>query len=96
MSVAKAGACVIISSGDQGGPMSNGLTHTGYIDVGDLDAWTVTANSGDSITVRMGDMTNSSLSPVLWIYGPNGALLNSRSEERRVGKECRSRWSPYH
>ena len=26
------------------------------------------------------------------------ALLakNGRSEERRVGKECRSRWSPYH
>ena len=23
-------------------------------------------------------------------------LLRSRSEERRVGKECRSRWSPYH
>src|SRR5688572_28944132 len=23
-------------------------------------------------------------------------LLNIRSEERRVGKECRSRWSPYH
>ena len=22
--------------------------------------------------------------------------LLSRSEERRVGKECRSRWSPYH
>ena len=21
---------------------------------------------------------------------------NLRSEERRVGKECRSRWSPYH
>ena len=29
----------------------------------------------------------------------NGAeILNkeARSEERRVGKECRSRWSPYH
>src|SRR3712207_6259285 len=25
---------------------------------------------------------------------PNGAILG-RSEERRVGKECRSRWSPY-
>src|SRR2546421_10904131 len=25
-----------------------------------------------------------------------GALIRSRSEERRVGKECRSRWSPYH
>ena len=23
-------------------------------------------------------------------------LFISRSEERRVGKECRSRWSPYH
>ena len=22
--------------------------------------------------------------------------LGKRSEERRVGKECRSRWSPYH
>ena len=28
----------------------------------------------------------------------NGAVLEvaERSEERRVGKECRSRWSPYH
>ena len=24
------------------------------------------------------------------------AARNHRSEERRVGKECRSRWSPYH
>ena len=23
-------------------------------------------------------------------------ILDRRSEERRVGKECRSRWSPYH
>ena len=30
--------------------------------------------------------------------GMNGSYLNNafRSEERRVGKECRSRWSPYH
>ena len=31
---------------------------------------------------------------------PNGAIVEQsvllRSEERRVGKECRSRWSPYH
>src|SRR5258706_10214641 len=25
-----------------------------------------------------------------------GWMLGNRSEERRVGKECRSRWSPYH
>ena len=33
------------------------------------------------------------------LFGANlsGAVLQSaRSEERRVGKECRSRWSPYH
>ena len=24
------------------------------------------------------------------------AINQHRSEERRVGKECRSRWSPYH
>ena len=26
----------------------------------------------------------------------NAARFGFRSEERRVGKECRSRWSPYH
>src|ERR1044072_7402844 len=41
-----------------------------------------------------------------WRSSPFVAVLNgcvtfavafrSRSEERRVGKECRSRWSPYH
>ena len=24
------------------------------------------------------------------------SIIEVRSEERRVGKECRSRWSPYH
>ena len=28
--------------------------------------------------------------------GREGELAVVRSEERRVGKECRSRWSPYH
>ena len=26
----------------------------------------------------------------------DGVAIVTRSEERRVGKECRSRWSPYH
>src|SRR5215216_5551307 len=28
--------------------------------------------------------------------GSNIVTYDDRSEERRVGKECRSRWSPYH
>ena len=39
-----------------------------------------------------------------WTYGSEEKAVNTkiaerirrRSEERRVGKECRSRWSPYH
>ena len=27
---------------------------------------------------------------------PGMYIGSTRSEERRVGKECRSRWSPYH
>ena len=34
------------------------------------------------------------------IFNEDGTLtpvtVLQRSEERRVGKECRSRWSPYH
>ena len=32
------------------------------------------------------------------VFGGGGSVLvgGLRSEERRVGKECRSRWSPYH
>src|SRR5258706_6913858 len=38
-------------------------------------------------------MTYLSLGPAVRL-GFN--VPNERSEERRVGKECRSRWSPYH
>ena len=34
-----------------------------------------------------------------WVTGGYKGLqgvTKGRSEERRVGKECRSRWSPYH
>src|SRR2546429_7123301 len=39
--------------------------------------------NGDSILVGMSTLRNLRLN-------------YARSEERRVGKECRSRWSPYH
>ena len=34
-----------------------------------------------------------------WMFAQvtvTGNVRDERSEERRVGKECRSRWSPYH
>ena len=30
------------------------------------------------------------------VDGSDNIVFFGRSEERRVGKECRSRWSPYH
>ena len=30
------------------------------------------------------------------IKNESSIIIKGRSEERRVGKECRSRWSPYH
>ena len=34
--------------------------------------------------------------PSIMRDGEDYYMTHSRSEERRVGKECRSRWSPYH
>src|SRR3989449_6271635 len=33
---------------------------------------------------------------LMHMSNPNELTQRQRSEERRVGKECRSRWSPYH
>ena len=45
-------------------------------------------------TMRQGEEPYYSLK--LPDYATVVALTEDRSEERRVGKECRSRWSPYH
>ena len=36
------------------------------------------------------------LSDMISVGGGAEESVIARSEERRVGKECRSRWSPYH
>ena len=38
----------------------------------------------------------SQLGQLIGTYGVSIVIVILRSEERRVGKECRSRWSPYH
>ena len=46
--------------------------------------------------VRMLDAFRELGFEVLTVTGSARERSRSRSEERRVGKECRSRWSPYH
>ena len=45
-----------------------------------------------SMFVFIAPKTNSYTAAVVWMF----VIYALRSEERRVGKECRSRWSPYH
>src|SRR2546430_6035603 len=47
-------------------------------------------DTGTPITVPVGPAALGRILNVL------GEPVDERSEERRVGKECRSRWSPYH
>ena len=52
---------IVVSPGDQGGPMTNGALYAGTISSGDLDAWSFTANAGDSVVVRVGPLTANHL-----------------------------------
>ena len=44
----------------------------------------------------MGPADHGSATPLMGPAGAGTVTPLMRSEERRVGKECRSRWSPYH
>ena len=55
------------------------------VDEAPRDAWVVARDGLDQ----------QALNELLVDYGRAGLDVD-RSEERRVGKECRSRWSPYH
>ena len=56
--------------------------------------------------IRFAQVTNSNVTPSVNVYLEKkdtsfmteyyNTPSTARSEERRVGKECRSRWSPYH
>src|SRR2546422_11115196 len=46
--------------------------------------------------IQQSGLTADQIRARLQASGYPANLLDARSEERRVGKECRSRWSPYH
>src|SRR5258708_32784442 len=52
-------------------------------------------NITSSVNSREGSGINTILHELNPLFTIN-VTMRDRSEERRVGKECRSRWSPYH
>ena len=54
-------------------------------------AYTTTSQNTDAAADATADATDSAAATEA-----GDSTGTERSEERRVGKECRSRWSPYH
>jgi len=77
LTLAKTGSPVVVSSGDTGGLLTNGVTTVGTIDTGDLDVWTVSANAGDAVVVRMGQITDvNTFDPWVRVYSPTGVEMS--------------------
>jgi hypothetical protein len=77
LTLAKTGDPIVVSSGDEGGPLVNNFMHTGDISYGDLDVWDFTASAGDYLVVRLGDLQGTnSFYPWVRLFGPNGAILD--------------------
>ena len=51
---------------------------------------TLSVGEPDNAAAKQGQELREKITGDHFIFSPD------RSEERRVGKECRSRWSPYH
>src|SRR5690349_23261240 len=64
-------------------------------DTGLAYASKATATDAAGNTVPVGHMCGHDMH-VAWLVGAATLLSQARSEERRVGKECRSRWWPEH
>jgi hypothetical protein len=56
--------------------------------IGEVEADPMTKSILEAVFSNSPFLTNCALAEI--------PFLKDRSEERRVGKECRSRWSPYH
>jgi uncharacterized repeat protein (TIGR01451 family) len=83
LTLAKSGSPVVVTPGDTGGTLTNGVTYVGNLDVGDLDVWSFNAVAGEGIVVRMGATNNTAVSFNLssWVrvFAPDGTMVGAAS-----------------
>jgi len=62
-----------------------------------VDHVSFSMDQGELVAIigRSGNGKSTLLNLIAGLLKPTSGTVE-RSEERRVGKECRSRWSPYH
>ncbi len=79
LTLAKGPGAVVVTTGDEGGPMANGATNAGTIYQGDFDTWTFTATQGDFIALSVGTATQTTAHFAPWIrlVSPTGVLLGN-------------------
>ena len=91
--IAEINSQVVVLSADSGGSSGFGefaRTHPErYFEFGIME---------QGVTGIAAGLATTGLIPVFAAIAPfvTSRNFHRRSEERRVGKECRSRWSPYH
>ncbi|MFK8014074.1 MAG: hypothetical protein AB8G17_01370 [Gammaproteobacteria bacterium] len=61
--------------------LNNGGVVSGFIDLGDIDAFAFDAQAGDSVQIRVADTDGGLLFPVARLYNPDGSLLATTSNE---------------
>src|SRR2546430_4621290 len=81
-----------VEHGDSGGPA---LDNSGAV-VGIVSFGLSSSDSPGGTSFLQASDSARGLVQSLHLDTTPGAFQKARSEERRVGKECRSRWSPYH
>ncbi len=65
-----------VPAGDQGGILNNNVTENGTTTVADLDLYSLSVSSGDSITISVTDESSSSgHTPAFEVFQANGALV---------------------
>ena len=69
-----------VPPGESGGPLPNGGIGSGTINTGDLDMWQFNANAGDSVILRIGEVTDPTgrFDPWIRLFGPDGEQLDSK------------------
>jgi len=60
---------------NEGGSLINGGVISNVIDLGDLDSYTFTANTGEGVQIRVADTGSNNFYPKITLYDPNGAYI---------------------
>ena len=79
--LARAPGAFVVPAGDDGGVMTNGQNHAGFVDRGDMDIWSFDATTGEQVALTMAEEDPlTSFQPWIRVISPSGALSQHFSQ----------------